>query len=481
MGEGEGPVHIANDMAILPFAAAAIGALYRERRLPAARIKEVQAAKLRFLLEHARAHTPLGKERIGISALPPLDAIPPITKAELMERFSDSLIDPSIGLAEVESFVRDRSDYGRLLRGRYVAATTSGTTGKVGYFLTDARSFARQNGALFARILRHRLIPREVIRFCFGRRYRMAMTIAIDGRYISRLVGGFSPWLSRALIQMRLFSIMDDRQQTIRALNRYRPHYLHGYPTYLETLAHAQLQGDLHLEPEFISLGSEPVSALAKATLQKAFPMSEISETYGATECLVMANQCRLGQLHVNEDFCVLEPVDEEGRPVPPGTQSAKVLVTNLENLAQPLYRYELPDSVTILPGPCECGAGLTRIRVEGRTDDTFYLSDAAGRFQAHPPLPFETLFLNLPGLAQYQLVHEAQNQLKIRFVREPDAELEPIGQELSRRFYAYLEQNALGATVRCQLEPVDRIEREPTSHKIRQVWSKVPRPVLYG
>lgn len=464
-------------MALLPFAAAAIGALYRERRLSTERLRQVQEAKLRFLLEHARRHTTLGQRRIGVSALPPLSAIPPITKAELMEQFSDSLVDPSITIAEVEAFVRDRSDFGRLLKGRYVAATTSGTTGKVGYFLTDARSFARQNGALFARILRHRLIPREVLRFCFGRRYRMAMTIAIDGRYISRLVGGFRPLLSRALIEMRLYSVMERLESTITALNRYRPHYLHGYPTFLEGLARAQLEGSLRIAPEFISMGSEPVSLHGRSLLARAFPMSELSETYGATECLVMANQCKHGELHVNEDFCVLEVVDEAGRPVPPGQQGAKVYVTNLENLAQPLYRYELPDSVTLLPGPCACGAGFTRIRVEGRTDDTFYLTDGRGRLQPHPPLPFETLFLNLPGLAQYQLVHEAQDQLRIRFVREPDVDLATVGAELERRFAAYLTQNDLQATVRYALDPVERIDRDPVSHKVRQVWSKVPPP----
>ena len=36
------------------------------------------------------------------------------------------------------------------------------------------------------------------------------------------------------------------------------------------------------------------------------------------------------GFLHVNSDWYILEPVDSDRRPVPPGVQSDSVLVTNL-------------------------------------------------------------------------------------------------------------------------------------------------------
>ena len=42
--------------------------------------------------------------------------------------------------------------------------------------------------------------------------------------------------------------------------------------------------------------------------------------------------------------MCIVELVDADNRPVPPGVPSARVLVTNLTNLTQPLIRYELND-----------------------------------------------------------------------------------------------------------------------------------------
>jgi phenylacetate-coenzyme A ligase PaaK-like adenylate-forming protein len=309
----------------------------------------------------------------------------------------------------------------------------------------------------------------------------MAMAVATEGHFISRLVATFQPLLARPVMQMRAFSVMQPMPALAAALDRYRPHYLHGYPSFLEALAWAKLEGALSIEPEFISLGSEPFSASARALLGRAFPGAEVSETYGATECLPIANQCRLGGLHLNTDVCVLEPVDAAGRPVPDGEASEKVFLTNLLNRGQPLIRYELRDSVTVLGVTCPCGAGLPLIRVEGRSDDTFYLADASGRLHACPPVPFEVLFLDLPGLVQYQLVHARQNVLEVRFVPASEADPAHVAAQLRERFRSHLARIGLDGAVRVELERVEAIEREPGGHKLRQIRSLVARPAMPG
>lgn len=463
-------------MSLTRFLGAAVGCLYRERRLSPERMAEVQRARLAALLAHAKATTPLYAERIEDPSPDHLDRIEPITKPELMARFDDSIANRALTLEQARVFTEDPANVGRLYDGRFVVATTSGTTGRVGYFVTDRDAWARLNGGLLARILRHRLVPHEIIRFCWGRRYRMAMTIATGGHYITALVSTFQPLLARAFMKMSAFSVTSPLEETVARLNRYRPHYLHSYPTYLEVLAGAQLAGELAIDPEFVSLGSEPVSQLARETIRRAFPNAEVSETYGATECLTIGNQCKLGNLHVNEDLCVLEPVDADGRPVPAGTPSARVYLTNLENYGQPLIRYVLEDSVTVLEGQCGCGAAFPMIRVEGRSDDTFYLEDDAGAFRAFPPVPFEVLFLDLRGLLQYQLVHEAQNVLSIRYVADAGADASALTAELERRFSTYFADNHVGR-LKLDVAPVDSLERQAQGHKLRQIYSKVPRP----
>ena len=88
-----------------------------------------------------------------------------------------------------------------------------------------------------------------------------------------------------------------------------------------------------------------------------------------------IAYACTEGWLHVNADWVLLEPVDAEHRPMPPGEPSHTVLLTNLANRVQPIIRYDLGDSVIAKPEPCACGSPLPAIRVEGRHDDVVSLS----------------------------------------------------------------------------------------------------------
>lgn len=466
-------------MSTLAFAAEVVRALWLERRGGAEQVRRVREARLAAVVRAAQGSV-LWRERLAHldPALPiNLAQIQPITKRELMARFDDSVTTGPVSRAEVEQFVHDTGRAGQLFRDRYVVATTSGTTGEVGYFLSDAPTFARMNGALFARVMRFRLVPREVLRFCFGRRYRMAMTIATEGHFITKLVAGFRPLATRGIVDVRPFSILSRIEETIHGLNRFRPHYIHGYATFVEALAHERSAGRLAIDPEFVSLGSEPVTTSGRETIAKAFPRAQIVETYGATECLAIANQCAAGRLHVNEDLAILEAVDAAGRPVPVGQRSDKVYLTNLVNHVQPLLRYEISDAITIMPGDCPCGSPMTSIRIDGRADETLSLLDADGRISAHPPIMLEAgVFMGLVGLRQYQLVHEAQNRLLVRVVVSPGADPSAVAADVDRALAAYLARSGLEAVVGRRVELVSAIERTRTGHKLRQIYSEVPR-----
>jgi phenylacetate-CoA ligase len=84
-----------------------------------------------------------------------------------------------------------------------------------------------------------------------------------------------------------------------------------------------------------------------------------VTQSYAASEAMPLALQCRRGQLHLNSDWFVTEPIDAAGQPVPPGSRSDGLLVTNLANYVQPIIRYQLDDSVVVSKQPCECGSPL--------------------------------------------------------------------------------------------------------------------------
>ncbi|RIK14587.1 MAG: adenylate-forming protein, partial [Acidobacteria bacterium] len=77
----------------------------------------------------------------------------------------------------------------------------------------------------------------------------------------------------------------------------------------------------------------------------------------------------------------ITEVVDDEGRPVTPREYGSRLLVTVLGSRTLPLIRYELSDSVRMLPGPpCPCGRPFIRIGgVQGRAKEALRLPAARG------------------------------------------------------------------------------------------------------
>lgn len=466
-------------MNLVRFFVGCLAALWREYLWPRPRLLSYQAKQLRRLLRHAKNTVPLYRDLyrdIDVDNCS-LQQLPTVTKPLLLSRFADSVSGEPIDIQEVEAFSRRDHDTKQLLRGRYIVSTTSGTTGRVGYFLVREDDWNALNGMVFGRMLREYLALGKVVKFGPWRRYRMAFLVATGGPYISYLLGTHRPGGSGLVNATRAFSITEHLPTTLAALEKFQPHYLHGYTTFIELLARYQLAGRVHLAPQVITLGSESVSLFTRELIERAFPNTSVRETYGATECIGIANQCRLGRLHVNEDICVLEPVDQRGNPVPSGERSDRILVTNLVAYAQPLIRYDISDQVVLDPTPCACGSNLQTIRVSGRTDDSIYLRDSTGQMQQHPPISFEVLFLRIAGLAQYQLLHTRQNHLQIRFVCQGPRDAAEIEKQVRSNFVDYLAKHGLRDQVTLHLVAVEQIERDPISHKIRQIASDVPIP----
>jgi len=94
-----------------------------------------------------------------------------------------------------------------------------------------------------------------------------------------------------------------------------------------------------------------------------------VIDMFVSTEGLVGHSEPGGALLTFASDNCLAECVDEDGQPVAHGVPSAKVLITNLHNLTQPLIRYELTDRFT--PAGTSPGGAL-RASVEGRSDDLF-------------------------------------------------------------------------------------------------------------
>jgi phenylacetate-coenzyme A ligase PaaK-like adenylate-forming protein len=409
------------------------------------------------------------------SSTPPAGPVAsPASPAVLQATFDDNVIEGAPREASIRAFLRDGRP-GTLLDNRYVVATTSGTTGEVGLFITDDAAFARLRATVFARIFRGLLRP-EGFALLARRRYRLTFVVATGSHTMTSVLALRMPAAGRVAADVRIVDFQQPLPRLVEALQTAPPLLLHSYATVLELLAHEQLAGRLRIAPEIVTAGSEPLTAQARTTLQAAFPSARILETWAATEHVALAVSCPQGHLHLNSDAALIEPVDAGDRPVATDVWSERVLVTNLLNTTQPLLRYRLDDRVRVVSGACVCGSPMPRVEVEGRTDDVIHLDDGEV-MQAHTPIPLETALLGLIGLRQFAIVHDRQNHLQVFVVAAPGGERSAVVDGVVARLGSYLGEHGLQGGVVLDVVAVDSLPRHPRSGKLRQITSLVPRP----
>ncbi len=394
-----------------------------------------------------------------------LGDLPVATKRQLMARFDDWVTDPEVTRAGVEAFLNDRDRIGDRYLGRYVLWKSSGTTGEPGIFVQDANALDVCDALIAAQFDAAGLAQRFAQgMIAHGGR---AVLIAATGEHFAtvaswRRLGGGSPWFGS-----RCLSIMEPLPRLVADLNACRPAFVASYPTMLHLLAGEQRAGRLAIEPACLWSGGETLTPAAQAGIERAFGCPVANE-YGSSECMSIAFGCREGWLHVNADWVVLEPVDRDYRPTPPGEASHSVLLTNLANRVQPVIRYDLGDSIVVKPERCACGNPLPAIQVEGRRDDVVALSAADGCTVRLLPLALSTVVEEAAGVHRFQIVQSAADRLQLRL---------DVADPRLRRAAWRAAAPALRAYLRSQSLPDVRVALDrrapavdPRSGKLRQV-----------
>lgn len=381
-----------------------------------------QQERLSRLLQTACAHSGLYRERAGSRLLGPADwkSLAPVTRAELMARFEEWVTDPALKLDELRAFTADPARIAEPWLGKYMVWESSGTSGLPGIFIQDARALAVYDSL---EALRHRVPARSASVFgafalpdllSMGDRY--ALVTATGGHFASvcslERLRRVNPWVGS---QLRGFSLLQPVASLVQALNEYKPSILATYPSAAAMLAEESEQGRLRIRPRCVMTGGETLSLAARSRIAEVFE-AHVRDSYGASEFFPMAWECAHGHLHLNEDWLVLEPVDEHYRPVPRGELSYTVLLTNLANHVQPLIRYDLGDQVNLHTGRCGCGSALPVIEVKGRSDDTMRVPGRVrGQFVSLLPLALCTLLEEECGVFDFQIQQREPSTLVLR------------------------------------------------------------------
>ncbi len=443
--------------------------LWRAQCLGEAGLVARRNRRFEDLLRHARAHSPFYQRLYG--GLPIEDVarsdLPPVSKRQLMAAFDDWVTDRSITRADVEAFVADPERFGTLYRDELFVCTSSGTTGYPGLFLHDQHALAVYRAIVLVRIDLAWMSAVDLLRLA-GRGLRWASILGTGGHFAGagwvELERHRSAWKARAY---RVFSAQRPLDELVAELDAFDPTIIAAYPSALELLAAEQEEGRLHLRPILTEIAGESVRAETTARMADAF-RCKIRNTYGASEFLFFAMSCDHGWLHVCSDWIILEPVDEQFHPTPPGESSYTVLITNLANRIQPIIRYDLGDSVVVRPDPCPCGSHLPAIRVAGRCDDVLRLRAGDGRVVSVLPLAIGTVMEEAPGVRRSQLTQTGPTSLQLRLEPEEGVDIERLWREVMRNLAGYLAKLGLGNVEIVRVDEVPR--RSARSGKFRQV-----------
>ena len=298
------------------------------------------------------------------------------------------------------------------------------------------------------------------------RRVRMAQVAAPDAKHMtSRGAASLSVGLFRTI---RLSAAQPIAAQ-VAALDRHQPQVLSGYPSALAMLAAEQLDGRLRIAPEVVCTTSEVRTAEMAARIRAAWNV-EPFDCLGLTETGITAIDCpEHAGLHLFEDRCLFEVVDEHDRPVPAGRQGDKVLVTNLYNRTQPFIRFEVTDLVTLTDEPCACGRTFRRIAaIEGRSDDVLELPARTGGVVRVHPIHLRSPLAATAAVTQYQILQTVDG-LDVTLALVQGAAADAVARDVAKTLGAKL--GALGAApTPIRVRVVAHIAREPGAGKLKLI-----------
>ncbi len=391
------------------------------------RIEAKQLRNLRRLVEKARRDSPLFRRLY--EDLPPSDQIElgdlPVTrKPELMDEFDDWLTIRSLPLQKAREHLRDIEKVGVPIDDVAVFQT-SGTSGEPAIIVLSETFVEYAYGIMLARFERyHRKLVRDV------RKIGVRVTITggnghFAGNGFNKLVQRLNPKLAKGfgVTFVEAEQPIDQLVDRLNAIGNVA--WIVTYPSILAILVKEKEAGRLLVEPALFTTGGETLTADLRERAGLAFPSLKygIADPYGCTECLALSFECSHGRKHVNEDWVILEAVDEAMEPVPDGTLSATVLLTVLANEVQPFIRYDLGDCVRFDEDSCPCGSPFRSFRVEGRQATLVRVGKVT-----LSPMVFD---LEHEKAQRIQLVQTGELDFQVRIQLDEGAAAEPVFQKV--------------------------------------------------
>jgi len=378
-----------------------MGPAVERLRWSRAQLDAYRTEQLRALLAHASAHSAWHRRRLAgadLEAVTPdnLGSIPPMTKADLMEHWDDIVTNDALSLAECRSHVQRLKEGPAYLHDRYHVFTTGGSTGEPAVFVYDWDEWP----SVLVSSLRWGM--------AFGGSDAAPQSVAFLGaRHAHHMTAAGPMTFSDASVQP-MFTVPLDQPTAavIDALNELQPEGLQLFPSYLPILIEAAESGRLGLHLKSISTGGDRLLPEVAAHAERVLGARPV-ESYPCVDVgLIACGLPGVDGMFINEDMLIVEPVDEDDQPVPPGTLSHHVLITSFAYPLLPRIRYRLEDRIMVVEphGEGPLGTFARVAQVDGRSDDLFRYNTVV----VHPHV-FRSAIARVPSVREYQVRQTAR------------------------------------------------------------------------
>ena len=193
----------------------------------------------------------------------------------------------------------------------------------------------------------------------------------------------------------------------VEALKESCATWVHGYPSVLALLAGFILEDNL--DPgqavQHVTIGAESLLPQQRQVIEQALGV-KVRQNYGQAESVANISECEYGNLHVDEDYSIVEFL-------PIGDGQYRIIGTSLINPAFLFLRYDTGDIATLQEGMCPCGRlGRLVEEIDGRKEDYVVLPSGAvvGRL--------DHIFKDLVNIREAQIYQRQQGQIELRIVK---------------------------------------------------------------
>jgi phenylacetate-CoA ligase len=377
-------------------APAILTAYARNESIDPRALRALQDERLRRLVHHASERVPFWKRRFArygirpteVRSIADLNALPPLDDRELADFGEDLVAEGSSPGFEVRSLARPT---------RKIAIDPTARRERVADELRHVRwtglDWRAPRAALVARSERGEPLEGN------GGKMRGALRSGV--------------WLHATTIDE------DALRRFATDAGRARAEVLSGPPSALERVADAietgtAKNGVAPFRPRAIQSWGECLGDERRERLEAALG-AQVYDVYRTHEFGELAHECgeRRG-LHVTMERAILEFVRDDRR-VEDGIDG-EILVTPLDNLAMPLFRYRVGDVGVRAPQDDRCGCGRTSERIlltDGRVETL--VSSPAG-MRVHREW-FEWMIEQVPGILDWQVTQDEPANLQLLVV----------------------------------------------------------------